>query len=150
MSLDFFQNRPGMATITPQADSAGNAGGLSVGQVAGFAPATATSNSGGAVFTAPRQKVSADIPTLTNGATITHNNAGAVITTNGGAVTGIIVQAGTIHGQSLTILNNTANTVTMAAVGTSNVAGGVAAIVPANAALNLIWNAIDSRWYDVG
>lgn len=145
-----MQSRLGLFVITPEVDASSFLGGFFVGGIAGFAPGVATTNSGGALVAVPRQKVTADIPTLTNGATVTHNNCGVVITTNGGAVTGIIVQVGSFHGQHLIVINNVAGTVTMAAAGTSNVASGVTAVIPATAALGLVWNAIDSRWYDVG
>lgn len=67
-----------------------------------------------------------------------------------GAVTGVIVQPGTISGQQVLIVNESANSVTMAASGTSNVASGTGAVVAANASSLLVWDAATSLWYKVG
>jgi hypothetical protein len=148
MSLDRIQSVPGRLTVTPEASDAGLPGLVALGTNAGIAGG-AVAGAGGAVYTAQTPK-SGTVPTLASSGTVTHNGFGMCVVTTGGAVTGAIVQPGTLPGQHLVICNNSANTITMAAVGTSNVAGGTAAIVPANAALHLVWNPLDSRWYDVG
>lgn len=145
MSLDRLQSKTGLFQINPEVGSGGFPGGVSVGGefsiVAGAAAAT-----GGAIAPTPTPR-SGTVPTLAGSGTVTHNGCGTCIVTTGGAVTGAIVQAGITHGQNLTIINNSANTITMAAAGTSNVANGTGCIISATAAIGLTWNAIDSRWY---
>lgn len=148
MSLDRIQSVVGRLTLTPEADASGFPGLVALGPNAGVAGGAAA-GTGGALYTAHTPK-SGTVPTLASSGTVTHNGHGVCVVTTGGAVTGAIVQAGTLPGQRLVIINNSANTITMAAAGTSNVAGGTAAVVPANAALELVWNTLDSRWYDIG
>jgi hypothetical protein len=97
------------------------------------------------------QDVSTTPPTLVNGNTITTSINGVPLpvsyVTNGGAVTGIIVQAGVVDNQPCTIVNIAANSVTMAAVGTSNVADGTSAVIAALTRMNLVWSATQAKWY---
>lgn len=148
MTIDRIQSRTGLLVVSPENTSGGFPGGVQLGLNAGCIEGAAAST-GGAMFSVPTPK-SGTPPTLATSGTITHNGHGACVVTTAGATTGNIVQAGTVHGQHLVIMNNSANTITMAAAATSNVAAGVAAIVPATAALHLVWNALDVRWYDVG
>src|SRR6266851_3110365 len=75
------------------------------------------------------------VVTLVNGNTISAT-PGVVRVTAAGAITGVIVTAGTKGGQLLIIINEAAaaSTLTMAAAGTSNVAAGVTAILSGLAA----------------
>ena len=148
MSLDQNAAVAGYHKIGAPDTSGGFPAGASVGTRAGFVPGAAAAM-GGALYMTPAT-MSGTQPTIANGGTFTHSGSGVVQVTTGGAVTGTIVELGTHPGQILLLVNNSANTITMAAVGTSNVAGGVGAIVPANAALLLAWNHLNSRWYDVG
>lgn len=68
---------------------------------------------------------------------------------NGGSRTGVIVQAGLRDGQQLTITNiaDAAETVTMAASGTSNVAFGTGCVIARYQAVSLVWCAATSLWY---
>lgn len=148
MSQDVLQTKAGANAMGAPANASGFPAGFNYGREWGHVEGAAAS-CGGALYTTPTPRTGT-VPTLAGSGTVSHNGCGVSIVTTGGAVTGIIVQVGTVHGQELTIVNASANTITMAAAATSNVAGGTAAIVPANAALKLIWNALDSRWYDVG
>jgi len=87
------------------------------------------------------------VVTLTNGNTITTANLGISRVTNGGAVTGIIMQAGTVDGQVIIVENDAAATVTMAAAGTSNVANGVTCVIAALACCLFVWNSTTALWY---
>jgi hypothetical protein len=147
MSIDRLKSAPGAFLITPELDSSGFPGSVQLGMNAGIVAGAAV-GAGGASFSVPTPKAGT-VPTIANSGTVTHNGHGAAVVTTGGAVTGAIVQAGTIAGQKLTIINNSANTITMAAVGTSNVANGVGAVISALAAIDLVWNALDSKWYQV-
>lgn len=149
MSLDRFKSAPGVMSLNPEpTQTDGFPGALMIGGIAGFAGGL-LANTGGALIQTPFTRSGA-VPTLASSGNLNHQNCGVLIFTTGGAVTGIIVQAGTYHGQMLVLVNTSANTATMAAAGTSRVAAGTSAIVPALGALQLTWNALDGRWYDVG
>jgi hypothetical protein len=83
---------------------------------------------------------------ITNGSTI-NASVGVSRVNPGGNVTGIIMPAGTHPGQKGTIVNESAFTVTFAAVGTSRVADGTSAIIAANRCMELTWNSATSKWY---
>lgn len=62
------------------------------------------------------------------------------------AVTGIIMQAGTIAGQEYWVCNDSANLITFAAAG-SNVSGGSAITIPAHKAGKFVWSAVAALWF---
>jgi len=64
-----------------------------------------------------------------------------------GAVTGIILQAGTSPGQCCIVLNESAFSITFAAAGTSNVADGVSDVIAAISARSFIWDSVTALWY---
>lgn len=66
-----------------------------------------------------------------------------------GAVTGVILQAGTFPGQEVTVVNEAvaANTVTFAASGTSNVADGTSSVIAGLTARSFVWDSATSLWY---
>lgn len=110
--------------------------GLSVGSY-GLAPTQATGT----------------VQTLASTNTITvGQNQSVVRVTAAGAVTGIIIAAGTQPGQLLTVIHEgaAANTLTMAAAGTSNVAGGVTAIWAGLNAHMVVWDSVTALWYQIG
>lgn len=85
---------------------------------------------------------------LANGNTITLPTSGRnKLVTNSGAVTGILMTAGRFDGEEVVLLNNTANSITFAAVGTSLVADGVSAIIAANTAMMLVYDSTSAKWY---
>ena len=88
------------------------------------------------------------VVTLITGNTIVTNNP-VVRVTAAAAVTGIIVTPGTVPGQILTIIHEgaAANTITMAAAGTSNVANGVSCIITGPAQKILVWDNVTALWY---
>lgn len=95
----------------------------------------------------------AGVNTITLAASSTiPSTTGVIRTTNAGAIAGVIIQPGVISGQQLVIYNEAvaANTITMAAAGTSNVAGGVTVVLSGLAAHIFIWNGGTSLWYQVG
>lgn len=69
-----------------------------------------------------------------------------------GAVTGVIVEAGTSHGQQLYISvdKDAAGSVTMAAEATSNVCSGTGAVIAAGEGALLIWDETDTCWTEFG
>lgn len=85
--------------------------------------------------------------TIANDGAIVHNGFPRVRVTTAGAVTGVIVDAGLYDGQVLIIQNDSANTLTMAAVATSRVANGVTFVVPALSASWLVWDGSQSKWF---
>jgi hypothetical protein len=86
---------------------------------------------------------------IATGNTILLPTGGTKKLTTAGAATGVILTAGTYDGQELTLFNNSANSITFAAVGTSNVANGTSAVIAANAGMTLVWSASDTKWYVV-
>lgn len=86
--------------------------------------------------------------TLANGNTVTLPTSGFnKLVTNAGAVTGILMTAGAFDGQVVVLINNTANSITFAAVGTSLVADGVSAVIAANTRMTLVYDATSLKWY---
>ncbi len=84
---------------------------------------------------------------LTNGALINTSGVGVARVNPGGAVTGIILQQGSLPGQQCWVVNESANSVTMAASGTSNVADGTSDVIAAQTARLFVWDAVTSLWY---
>ena len=85
--------------------------------------------------------------------------SGTVTTTVGwqrvltaGAVTGVILAAGTVHGQLfiLTSDKDSAGSITMAAAGTSRVGTGTGCIILAGAGRIFIWDNTDLIWIELG
>jgi hypothetical protein len=84
--------------------------------------------------------------TATNG-TITTSGVGVARVAPAGNITGVILQAGTLAGQEVVVVNESAFTVTFATAGTSNVADGVSAVIAANRAMFFVWDSSTSKWY---
>jgi len=101
-------------------------------------------SSGNVVWTT---KQSASAAAIANGNTITTTGIGSARVAPTGNVTGIILQAGVTPTQEVTVVNESAFTVTFAAVGTSFVADGTSAVIAANKAMFFIWNSSTSKWY---
>ena len=74
------------------------------------------------------------------------NPPGAVIVTPGAAVAGITLDIGLVDQQELTIFNNSAFTVTFAAVGASHVNDGAGDVINANVAGKYVWFASVGAW----
>lgn len=72
--------------------------------------------------------------------------------TNAGAITGVILEAGTMHGQIciVSVDKDASGTVTMAAAGTSRVGTGTACVIAVGAARMFIWDATDAIWCECG
>jgi len=88
-----------------------------------------------------------------NGQTITLPTAGITKEiTAGAARTGTIITAGTVDGQLLILFNSSAaaNSVTMAAAGTSNVADGTSCVIPGLRGVMFAWDSGASRWFQLG
>jgi hypothetical protein len=95
----------------------------------------------------------ATVQNIATGNTITLPTGGKNkrLSASGGAATGVILTAGSVDGQELTLFNLEAtNTITFAAAGTSNVADGTSAVIPALRAIRLTWDATSARWYRTG
>jgi hypothetical protein len=92
------------------------------------------------------------VQTLVNTNTINTAGLSSTRVTAAGAVTGIILQPGTVPDQRITVIHEgaAANTATFAAAGTSNVAGGVTDSIAGLHAHIFVWDAITSLWYLVG
>lgn len=72
--------------------------------------------------------------------------------TNAGAITGVILEAGTVHGQLLIVSvdKDASGTVTFAAAGTSRVGTGTACVIAVGAARPFIWDNTDLIWCELG
>ncbi len=93
------------------------------------------------------------LQTLAGADTVALNgNQGSVRLTAAAARTGGILPVGTRHGQRLVVFveSAAANTWTMAAAGTSNVAGGVTVILSGLEVHEFIWNSVTALWYQIG
>lgn len=89
--------------------------------------------------------------TVTTSGTIALPTTGNVLKlTTGGAVTGVILTAGVYDGQRLTLINVSANSITFAAAGTSNVADGTSGVIAANRSMAFVWDSTSTRWYRQG
>lgn len=84
-----------------------------------------------------------------NGTIDTTKPVQRVKTSSAADKTGAILEAGTTHGQLCLVVNESANTITMAAAATSHVADGISCVIAANAAQLFIWNALVATpiWY---
>ena len=85
-----------------------------------------------------------------SGAVIATSTAISVRVAPPGVVTGVILQAGTAPGQMAVIVNESANSITFAGAGTSNVADGTADVVGGNTARAFIWDGATALWYRLG
>lgn len=72
--------------------------------------------------------------------------------TNAGAITGVILEAGTVHGQICIISNDkdAVGSVTMAAAGTSRVSTGTGCVIAIGAGRIFIWDNTDLIWCELG
>lgn len=87
--------------------------------------------------------------TITGGTIAT--STGIAISNPAGAITGVILSPGTVDGQVFVLINKAvaANTITMAAVATSNVANGVTTVVVGLQCAVFVWSALDAAWFSV-
>jgi hypothetical protein len=90
---------------------------------------------------------SASAATIASSGTITTAGVDQARVTTSGAVTGVILQAGTYANQACVVVNESANSITFAAVGTSNVADGTSAVIAANRMMVFRWDSGTSKWY---
>lgn len=77
----------------------------------------------------------------------------ATLVTHAAAVTGLILEAGVIRGQRLTVINDSTATATFATDATSRVLGGTGVSIAANTAKDFVWYpntaASAGRWWPV-
>jgi hypothetical protein len=95
--------------------------------------------------------ISSTSPAIAGAGTVTTASVGVARVTPTAARTGIIMQAGTIPGQSCWVVNEaTTNSfsITFDVSGTSNVADGVNNAIYGNQARLFVWDASTSLWYD--
>lgn len=86
--------------------------------------------------------------TLANAGTVVLPTTGrAKLLTNAGAITGVIMPVGRTDGDEVILVNTAANSITMAAAGTSRVADGVSCVIPALGKISFIWSTTQTLWY---
>jgi hypothetical protein len=83
---------------------------------------------------------------IVNGGFLFTSNGSVIIATPAAPVTGIIMYPGLASGQPVTIVNQSAFTITFAAAG-SNMALGSAVVIPANSNKSFTWDGATSLWY---
>ena len=150
MSLDRIQSKEGVTEIQPLPTASGFVGAVEFNGISGFCAATAETG-GGAYFCRPMPTTGSSQSVATSG-TITHTNSALVrVDVSGGAnITGVILQAGVIDGQIVTVQNTNASfTIQFAAAGTSNVANGTATTISALKSHSFIWNTVAARWFSI-
>ena len=94
--------------------------------------------------------MSAPAAAIGSGAVIATSAAISVRVAPPGAVTGVILQAGIAPGQMAVVVNESGNSITFAAAGTSNVADGTSDVIAGNTARAYIWDGATSLWYRLG
>jgi hypothetical protein len=102
----------------------------------------------------------ADGQSPATGAAVATGNGGLIATANltvsrvspAGAITAVVLQAGTRPGQRCTVINEAiaANTITFAAAGTSNVADGTSDQIAGLISREFVWDTVTSLWYRKG
>jgi hypothetical protein len=83
---------------------------------------------------------------IVNGGYLFTSNGSVIIATPAAAVTGIIMYPGLASGQPVTIVNQSAFTITFAVAG-SNMALGAAVVIAANSNKSFTWDGATSLWY---
>ncbi|TVZ01278.1 hypothetical protein EAS64_33915 [Trebonia kvetii] len=160
--------------LTPAAQQYGiQVAGTQTGTVFNFNPVTGTSGpfnyvsgfgytylsqtnsdfSQASFFKTPALVLAADsVQTVTSSYTIltaTDGNYAAIPVTASGAVTGVILQAPSNAWTRVTVINQSAFTITFAASGTSHVADGTSNVIPALTARTFVYDGNTSLWYRV-
>jgi hypothetical protein len=92
---------------------------------------------------------SATSAALATAGTITTALTGAARVNPAANVTGVILQAGTVSGQIVWVVNESAFTVTFDVAATSNVADGTTSAIAALSARQFYWDAGAARWFRV-
>jgi len=92
---------------------------------------------------------SATSPDPGNSGTIATAGLGVTKVNPAGAETGVILAAGIIDGQEVTVVNTAAaaNSITFAAAATSNVADGVSDVIAGLKSRTYVWESGTARWY---
>ena len=90
--------------------------------------------------------MSTSAQTIGSAGTIIIANIRNVRLTTAGAVTGVIMPVG-YAGAPVYLVNESANSITFAASGTSRVAAGVSAVLAAFSKMVLVWDSATSLWY---
>ena len=105
-------------------------------------------------FKVPSLELAADgVQALTTGGTILTSSNGilaAIPVSETGAVSGMILEAPSNPWSQVTIMNQSAFTITFAAAGTSHVADGVSDVIPSLAARTFVYNSNTSLWQRCG
>jgi hypothetical protein len=91
---------------------------------------------------------SATAPAIANGGTIATAGVGVARVSPTGPVTGVVLEAGTVGGQQLTVMNEAAaeNTVAFDTVANSNLADGAGTVIPGLRSSTFTWNSLKSYW----
>jgi hypothetical protein len=66
------------------------------------------------------------------------------------AISGVILAVGTIPGQEVVVLNESASALTFATSATSHVSTGTTCIIVAQTSLHFVWDSVTALWYPAG
>jgi hypothetical protein len=144
----------GPLTVTGLVTASGNltvTGQSSAGNFSGDAGKVTTDGAGNLATNTLATIQSATAVVVGNSGTIATAATGVSLVNPSAAVTGVILQAGTVGGQRVTVVNIAvpANTVTFAAAATSNVIDGVSDVIAGQHAAEFVWTSGGSRWYRI-
>lgn len=154
-----FQNNPKLIVYTTGGSTVGmifnndGAGGIQIGAT----NVITLRNRGGALLglngtvtlgqsTAAQSVATSGTIQTTQGTSPNIVTLGVARVTTAGAVTGVIMLAGTASGQFICIVNESANSITFAA-SSSNVSTGSSCVIAANMAKSFFWDSTNSLWY---
>jgi len=148
MPLDVFTNTDAVTILGPVTISkdpvTATDGNLTVNGTTGITVAS------GGVSAKAMSGGQSTLATVSTSGTITTSGVRTALCTVADAVTAVILQTGTLAAQELTVINENATaskTITMAASGTSNVAGGTGCVISALRAVKFAWDSTTSLWY---
>ena len=82
-----------------------------------------------------------------SGTILTSKRLIARVDAGGGNRAGVIMEQGTVDGQICIVLNTGAETLTMAAAGTSNVASGTACVIGGSSVAIFVYDATIGDWH---
>lgn len=91
------------------------------------------------------------VPAIVTGGTISTSHQGiSRVNPNRSPATGVILQAGVLSGQRVTVLNvDSTASITFAARAASNVKTGASCVIPAGTAKSFVWSDESNAWYPV-
>mgnify|MGYP001591999740 CR=1 FL=1 len=91
----------------------------------------------------------ATTPSVATGGRIGVNQFGVARVYANAAAVSVTLQAGTVNGQVITVINSGSSTITFDAQATSLVAGGTGQVIPPVSAQQYIWDTASGLWFPI-